>query len=217
MVAISTTLALGTWLLNEYNFTVSILTLAAMIGIIMLVPLFLRERQEEKILPWTNGTASPETKKLQLTNWTALFKSIYRVFSLRNSLLLASIAFITQGSYNYLDVLLPIFTVTELGWTNLDYSQIYATATFIGWIIGMLAGGILIEKFGKKQMMSIYFFGMVASTLTLVFIKSYWINTIFIYSYMIIFPVFQTFASIGLFAIAMQCCWKKVLWVKTIK
>lgn len=210
MVAISTTLALGTWLLNEYNFTVSILTLAAMIGTIMLVPLLLRERQDEKIVPWTNGTASIETKKLQLTNWNALFKSLYRVFSLRNSLLLASIAFITQGSYNYLDVLLPIFTVTELGWTNLEYSQVYATATLIGGISGMLVGGILIDKFGKKRMMNVYFFCMVASTVTLTFIKSYWANASFIYAFMVLFNIMNVFASIGVFGIAMQCCWKKV-------
>jgi len=210
IIGISTTLALGTWLLNKYNFTVSTLMLAAMIGVIMIVPLFLRERQDEKILPWTKGTASLETKKLQLTNWSALFKSLYRVFSLRNSLLLAVMLFITQGSYNYLDVLLPIFTVTELGWTNLDYSQVYATATLIGGISGMLIGGFLIDKFGKKRMMNVYFFCMVASTATLAFIKSNWVNTSFIYGFMLIFNIMNVFASIGVFAIAMQCCWKKV-------
>ena len=210
MVAVSTTLALGTWLLNEYSFTVSVLMLATMIGIIMLVPLFLRERQEEKILPWTTGTSSTETKKLQLTNWTALFKSLYSVFSLRNSLLFALIIFITQGSYNYLDVLLPIFTVTELGWTNLDYSQVYATATLIGGISGMLIGGFLIDRFGKKRMINVYFFCMVASTITLAFIKSYWTNSALIYGYMLTFNIMNVFASIGVFAIAMQCCWKKV-------
>ena len=210
MVAISTTLALGTWLLNKYNFTISILMLAAMIGIIILVPLFLRERQEEKILPWTIGIASTETKKLQLTNWTALFKSLYSVFSLKNSLLFALIIFITQGFYNYLDVLLPIFTVTELGWRNVDYSQVYAIATLIGGISSMLLGGFLLEKFGKKRMMNIYFFCMVAFTVILALIKSYWVNASFIYSYMVLFNIMSVFASIGVFAIAMQCCWKKV-------
>ena len=209
-IAVSITLALGTWLLTNYNFTISILTLAAMIGIIMIVPLLLIERPEEKILPWTIGTASTETKKLQLTNWTDLFKSLYSVFSMRNSLLLALMVFMTQGSYNYLDVLLPIFTITELGWTNLDYSQIYATATLLGGISGMLVGGILIDKFGKKRMMNVYFFCMVASTVTLAFIKSYWVNATFIYSYMLLFNIMSVFASIGVFSIAMQCCWKKV-------
>jgi PAT family beta-lactamase induction signal transducer AmpG len=62
IIGISASLAIGSWLLNEYNFATAILMLAVAIGIIMLVPLFLRERQDEKIVPWTAGKASPEKK-----------------------------------------------------------------------------------------------------------------------------------------------------------
>ncbi len=210
IIAISTTLALGTWLLNKYDFTTSILMLSLMIGIIMLVPLFLRERQNEKILPWTSGAASPETKKMQLTSWASIFKSLFSVFSLRNSILLAFILFIAQGAYNYIDTLLPIFTVKELNWTNGSYAQFYATAKIIGGIGGMLIGGILIDKFGKKRMMNIYFFGMVLFTTVLAFSKTYWADTSFIYAFMMLYNIVYTFACIGIFAIAMQCCWKKV-------
>ena len=210
IIAVSTTLALGTWLLNKYNFTTSILLLSAMIGIIMLVPLFLRERQNEKILPWTSGAASPETKKMQLTNWATIFKSLYSVFSLRNSLLLACTLFISQGAYNYIDTLLTIFTVQELGWTNIAYSQYYSSATLIGGISGMIVGGFLIDKFGKKRMLSLYFIGMVIITSALSYFKIYWVNTTFIYSFMIMYNMLYTFGCIGIFAIAMQCCWKKV-------
>jgi PAT family beta-lactamase induction signal transducer AmpG len=210
IIAISTTLAIGTWLLNKYDFTTSILMLSGMIGIIMLVPLFLRERQNEKILPWTPGFASPETKKMQLTSWASIFKSLYSAFSLRNSILLALILFIAQGAYNYIDTLLPIFTVKELNWSNGSYSQYYATAKIIGGIGGMLIGGILIDRFGKKRMMSIYFFGMVLFTTALAFLKTYWDNSSFIYAFMMLYNIVYTFACIGIFAIAMQCCWKKV-------
>lgn len=210
IIAISTTLALGTWLLNQYNFTVSILMLSVLVGIIMLVPICLTERQGEKILPWSSGTASPETKKMQLTNWSTIFKSLYRVFSLRNSLLLALIVFIDQGSHNYIQTLLPIFTVKELGWTNSAFSQFYATANLIGGIVGMLVGGVLIEKFGKKRMMNIYFFSMVLLFIVLASLKMLWVSTTFICIFMIACNVLTTFISIGIFAIAMQCCWKKV-------
>jgi MFS transporter, PAT family, beta-lactamase induction signal transducer AmpG len=210
IIGISASLALGSWLLNEYSFTVSLLILSVMIGIIMLVPLFSRERQGEKIVPWTSGKASRETKKIQLSSWSVIFKSLYSVFRLRNSLLLTLIIFIAQGSYNYIGTLLPIFTVKELGWTNISYSQFYSTASLIGGISGMLLGGILIDKFGKKRMMNFYFFFMIILTTALAFIKTYWVSTTFIYGYMMAYNVFYTFANIGIFAIAMQCCWKKV-------
>lgn len=210
IVGISSSLAVGSLLLNEYNFTTAILALAVTIGAIMLVPLFLRERQHEKIFPWTTGNASPETQKLQLKSWAIIFKSLYSVFTLRNSLLLALILFIAQGSYNYISTLLPIFTVQELGWTNVSYSQFYSTSTLIGGIGGMLIGGILMDKFGKKRMMNIYFFGMVLITAALAFLKTYWVSATFISAFMITYNVLYTFACIGIFAIAMQCCWKKV-------
>jgi len=206
----SASLALGSWLLNEYNFTTAILMLSVAVGIIMLVPLLLRERAGEKILPWTSGAASAETKKMQITSWAVIGKSLYRVFTLRNSLLFAGIAFITQGSFNYIDTLLPIFTVQELGWTDRAYSNFYATATLIGGVGGMLIGGVLIEKFGKIQMLNFYFFLLIVLTSGLAFLKIYWGYKWFISGFMIGYQTLYVFASIGVFATAMQCCWKKV-------
>lgn len=210
IIGISSSLALGSWLLNEYSFTTAILMLSFIIGIIMLVPLCLRERTGEKIVPWAMGKASPESKKTQLTSWGTIFNSLYRVVRLRNSLLLVVILFIAQGSYNYIGTLLPIFCVKELGWTSGSYSQLYSTANLIGGIGGMIIGGILIEKFGKKRMMNHYFMGMVLLTVALATLKMYWHFTYFIYGFMIAYNILYTFACIGVFSIAMQCCWKKV-------
>jgi PAT family beta-lactamase induction signal transducer AmpG len=210
IIGVSASLSLGSWLLNQYNFTVSIAILSVIVGFIMLVPIFIRERPGEKMMPWSTGVASLENKKLQLTNWKTIFKSLYSVFSLRNSLLLATMAFLTTGAYNYMDVILPIFTVKELGWTDLDYSQLFASATLIGGISGLLIGGIMIDKFGKKRMLNIYFMLLVVFTIGLVLLKSYWANTSFIYGFMLLYSIMNVFATIGIFAIAMQCCWKKV-------
>lgn len=210
IIGISSSLALGSWLLNEYSFTTAIFMLSFIIGIIMLVPLCLRERKGEKIVPWAKGKASPESKKTQLTSWGTIFNSLYRVVRLRNSLLLVVILFIAQGSYNYIGTLLPIFCVKELGWTSGSYSQLYSTANLIGGIGGMIIGGILIEKFGKKRMMNHYFMGMVLLTVALATLKMYWHFTYFIYGFMIAYNILYTFACIGVFSIAMQCCWKKV-------
>ena len=206
----SASLALGSWLLDEYNFTIAILSLSIIVTVIMLVPIFLRERPGEKFLPWTKGIASSETTKMQLTNWSDIFKSVYSVFTLRNSLLLGIILFVSSLSFNFIATLLPVFTVQALDWTNQEYSQLFAFASLIGGLGGMLIGGILIDKFGKVRMMNIYFFTLIFLTFVFVFGSSMWINSWFIGGFMLAFQILYVFSSIGLFAIAMQCCWKKV-------
>jgi MFS transporter, PAT family, beta-lactamase induction signal transducer AmpG len=210
IIGTSASLALGSWLMHKYNFSTAILTLSIAVGLIMLVPLCLRERAGEKILPWTSGGASAETKKMQITSWKVIGKSLYNVFTLRNSLLFACIAFITQGSFNFIDTLLPIFTVQELGWTDRAYSNFYATATLVGGIGGMLIGGLLIDKFGKIRMLNIYFFLLIVLTAGFAFFKIYWGYKWFISAFMIAYQILYVFCSIGVFATAMQCCWKKV-------
>lgn len=159
-------------------------------------------------MPWTKGKASVETQKMQLHNWSVIFKSLFKVFTLRNSLLLAFVLFVTQTAFNLIATLLPIFTVQELGWTNITYSQFFATASLIGGIGGMLIGGFLIDKFGKKN--AEYLLCIIDHYKHCTGISSkYWSQTWFISGFMIIYQIFYVFTCIGLFANAMEFCWKK--------
>ncbi|WP_246833968.1 carboxypeptidase-like regulatory domain-containing protein [Pedobacter sp. G11] len=58
---------------------------------------------------------------------------------------------------------------------------------------------------GNAQPLFIFF-----ETLLLVFLSKYWTNVPFLYSFIIIYRWVNAFAKIGVFAIAMQCCSKKV-------
>jgi PAT family beta-lactamase induction signal transducer AmpG len=206
----SASLALGSWLLNKYGYASAILMLSVAVALIMLVPLSFRERPGEKLLPWSKGSASPETKKMQLGNWSTIFKSLYSVVKLRTSLFVAVVAFFSLGSFNYMDTMIPIFTVQALGWTDKAYSQFFSTASLVGGISGMIIGGYLIDRFGKKSMLNIYFMLLILTTSALAFLKVYWGQRWFISSYMIIYQMLYVFMAIGVFATAMQCCWKKV-------
>ncbi len=210
MIGSSFALAVGSWLLNTYNFTVAMLVISAMIGLVTLVPICLREQPGEKILPWTGGTTSLANRKMQLTNWSTILNSLYSVFRLRNSLLISLLLFISMGAYNFFETLLPLFAVKVSGWTNVFYSQVFATADLIGGISGMLIGGYLIEKFGKKRMIGIYFFLIIGIVIALSFLKTYWTTTAFMYGFIVVYRWLNAFAKIGVYAIAMQCCSKKV-------
>lgn len=210
MIGSSLSLAAGSWLLNTYNFSVAIIALVLVIGLITLIPLLLRERPNEKLLPWTKGKVAPVNFRLQITSWKTIVKSLYEVFRLGNSLIISLLLFISQGAYNFFETLLPLFAVKVTGWTNVYYSQAFAMADLIGGISGMLFGGYLIEKFGKKRMIGIYFFLITFIVAMLCVLQSYWTNTPFLYGFIVVYRWLNAFAKIGVFAIAMQFCSKKV-------
>ena len=135
---------------------------------------------------------------------------MFSLFRLRNSLLISLLLFLTQGGYNYFETLLPLFAVKVSGWTNVSYSRAFATADLIGGIGGMLIGGYLIERFGKKRMISLYFVLIVLLVGALITLKTYWTSTAFVYGLVVVYRWLNAFAKIGVYAIAMQCCSRKV-------
>jgi MFS transporter, PAT family, beta-lactamase induction signal transducer AmpG len=203
-------LAIGTWLLNNYGFFIAIFSLSLTVLCIMLVPLLIRERQGEKILPWTPGKTSSDSAALQLNNWATIFKSVFSVLRLPNSLLLTVGLFIMLTALAFIRTLFPIFTIQELGWTNKEYSEVYAATSLAGGILGMLVGGWLVEKFGKIRMVSIYLILLIILTTIMAFSQPWWHQPFFATGYIALFNLLFVFIAIALFATAMQFCWKKI-------
>ena len=210
MIGSSFALAISTLLLEKYNFMVSTGTIAVMVGLVTLVPMLIREQPSEKLWPWSSGKASRLNEENQINSWLAMYRSLYMAFRLKNSFLLALLLLMSQGAYNYFEKLLPIFAVKVSGWTHVYYSNAFAMADLTGGIAGVLLGGWLIERFGIKRMIYIYFSFILIQTLLLSLLTAYWKNTTFIYGYIIVYRWVNAFAKIGVFAIAMQCCSKRV-------
>lgn len=210
MLGSSLALVTGTWMINNYSFKLAMLTICLFVCVITLIPLLLREKEGEKFLPFMKGKASVLSQKMQMSNWSSILKALYEVFRLKNSILVIVLIFVTQGAYGYFEHLLPIFTIQNTGWTNGDYSKIFATADIVGGIGGIFLGGLLIEKFGKKRMIHIYFLIIISLALALIFIETVSKTTVYMDGFIIVYRLFNAFAKIGVFAIAMQCCSRNV-------
>jgi MFS transporter, PAT family, beta-lactamase induction signal transducer AmpG len=129
---------------------------------------------------------------------------------LRNSILLSLMAFLMMLACNYMDTILTVFTVQGLGWTDKSYAEFFSTASLIGGLGGMVLGGVLIDRFGKKSILQVCFLLFIVWALGLVTSKEYWADRSFIFTFMIGHRTIYVLASICLFAAAMECCWKKI-------
>ena len=210
VIGTSTSLAVGTWLINHYGFSLAIMALSAAGCFIILVPFFLRERPGEKLLPWTTGQTSTDSAQLKVDSWAKIFRALKQVFLLPNGLLFIITSFIMLTAFSYIRTLLPIFTIQALGWTNDKYSHIYAITNIVSGIIGMILGCVLIDRFGKIRMMQIYLFLAALFTASMAFSKVLWANIYFTTTYIALFNLLFVLSSIGLFVIAMQFCWKRI-------
>jgi len=210
MVGTAASLACGTWLLNQYGFFTAIFSLSLTVVLIMLVPLFLRERPGERLLPWTSGAVSPDAAKLQLGSFTKIFTSLFKALKLPDTILLILGSFAMLTALAFMRTLFPLFTIQALGWSNQEYSSVYAATSLAGGIVGMVAGGWLLDCFGKIRMLSIYLIVLIGLTAVLAFSGGSWNAPYVIGGYMLVFNTLFTFAAIASFATAMQCSWKRI-------
>ena len=209
-LGISASVAAGSFIINTYGFFYAITALSFIVLLIMMVPVFVRERPGEKIMPWSKGETSEISGKFQLNSWKAILKSLYQVFFLRVSIIMGVAVFSYSIGRGLIRAVLPVFTVQELGWTDVSYSQTFATVNMISGILGMFVAGALIDFFGKIRMMTIYLFCLIGVVLIMTLMKNYRQNEFLIYGFFAGFFILDTFISIAVFATAMHLCWKRI-------
>jgi MFS transporter, PAT family, beta-lactamase induction signal transducer AmpG len=209
-LGISASVAAGSWAINNIGFENAIISFSFLIFLIMLIPLSLRERTGERLLPWSKGEASLKSKQLQLHSWKSIFKNLVRVFTLPVSLLMGVAAFSASMGRGLIDVILPVLTVQELGWSDTEYSTLFATANLTAGALGMVIGGFLIDYFGKIKMMSLFIISLTILVLIMSIFSSLWHFEIMVTAFISLFYILVVFFEISLFATAMQLCWKRI-------
>lgn len=206
----SVSLFLGSWLINEYGFASAFVILSVPILVVMFVPLLLRERKGEKLLPWTHGQTSDEAKQFVVESWKKMFKSFKQVVLLRNSILLLSSVFIALAAIYFINTLLPIFTIQKLGWTNVYFSKIFSSCRLIGGVSGMLVGALVIQRMGVIRFIQSSLILMIVIAILFVMGAPFWHHLNMIIGFITTFCILATLINIGVLALAMQLCWKRV-------
>jgi PAT family beta-lactamase induction signal transducer AmpG len=206
----SVSLAVGTGMIGRLGFPAAILSLACAVCLIMAVPLMLRERPGERLLPWTRGHASPQAADMQPDSWRQIFRSLVKVFFLPSSFLMGVAVFAIHIAFGLMDTLLPVFTIQGAGWTDADYARVFAIANITAGALGMVAGGALADFFGKQRMMTIYLLCMIVLVTTMTVAKGWWSTPFVISAFMGTYYTLYVFLTVAIFATGMELCWNRV-------
>ncbi len=204
------TAAGASYLLTHIGVSATLAVAGLMTFAFTLVPLVVRERPGERMLPWTAGQASPAAKALQLGGWAEIAGSLRRVASLPASLLVAAAIFAALVSEGIFDAFGPVFTVQHLGWTDTAFSNAKAVATLVGGVAGMVGGGLLVSWLGRTRAIRVALFVVAGVGVAMGLAAPFWSSPLVMQAYLVLFVTAQTLATIAFFATCMALCWKPV-------
>ncbi|MDG2292563.1 MAG: MFS transporter [Phycisphaerales bacterium] len=131
-----------------------------MLTAILLLPLLLRERAGERLLPWTKGAVQLKQSEQLAHSAMLLFRRLAKAFSLRSTIFAGIIGltmFIASGA---LGPMMQVLLLQDLGWDRVALTDIDGGyGVFLG-IAGAVFGGVLADAVGAKRIIAIGAIGL---------------------------------------------------------
>lgn len=137
--------AVCTFLIQREGLAAAALATAGFTGLVMLAPIFLRERPGERLAPWSRGDASILARERQLHSWLAVLREVLAAMIRPRSLLLSAGVFIAFISHGIETALGSVFAVQQLGWTQERYGALVSASNLIGGLFGLLLSGVIAD------------------------------------------------------------------------
>jgi len=182
--------------------------------VIMLVPLFMRERPGEKRFPWDEGEAveaggqSGEEVE-EARDFSVIFANIKTAFSVRSAQLGIAVSLVISLAFILIPIL-PLLFLQELGWTQEEFNATKGGIILVVTMLGAMAGGELGRRFGGKS--ALMFAALTASLTTLVWgtFDSLWSEGWFMMLVWIVHTFLWAIVSICAYSLMMRVTWAEV-------
>ena len=148
--------------LNDSGFHAALQVQIAVLGAIMMIPLFVRERPGDHMFPWSE--ASPEASSaddgdvMTFGEIVTAFRSAVSGSTAKMALVLCTIMWIGGGmgtGMGVIDFQWEFLFVDELNWEAQDFLDAKGLPVFLMTMLGFLVGGLLGSKFGSKKTLTV--------------------------------------------------------------
>jgi MFS transporter, PAT family, beta-lactamase induction signal transducer AmpG len=163
IAGMSASSAAGAWLLSNYGLGKTFLTMALCIALLSVIPFLFRERQGERLLPWTEGRAQPRSFELQETEWKRIFGNLVRVLILPMSLLLIVVRFGDRIASGILAAIFPVMTTQGLGYPETFFPELTAVTSIIAAVFCVLASPFIDRMTARRAL----FAGLIFKAVTM--------------------------------------------------
>lgn len=172
-------------------------------AVIFVYLLLVRERQGERLLPWSAGEASPENAPPP--SFRQVFSDLNHVLWSRASLVMMLIMFMSGMFSGYGRALMPIAAIQVFDFTSPQWSDLNAIMGFAGAVVALFLGPV-IDRRGAKSVMGITILLTGVHAFTLATTQELWTNSAYVMSMISLWILLLPILMVCVLALAMSIC-----------
>ena len=178
--------------------------------LIMMVPLFMRERPGEKLFPWSDDEGSKfVANEVGNQNFREIIGKVKTAFSLKSTRLGIVLSLALSLSF-FLIPVLPLLFIRELGWSQEEFNATKGGLILFLTMLAYIIGGHLGRIVGGKSV--IIYASLAGAIITAIWglTEAWWSSNIFMISIWSIRTFVFAMVSINVFSLMMRITWSEV-------
>lgn len=186
--------------------TSAFLLVASLVAAIFMLIVFIREREGERLLPWSAGSASACNISIQAQAWGPVFRRTFHALVRRDSLLFGVALVLCGTTYGIYPALSSMMAADLHGWGEARIGNFQGLGNLVAAAVAILVGGALADRLGPKR----FGIGVLATTaamaIAMIALQGRWADSSLLIGFMIGWVVFDVLKSVALLPIAMRLC-----------
>lgn len=205
-IGIAVSAALSGYLIAYVGLPAAVLTLAAIIGGILMLVLVVRERPGERLLPWTHGASSQRNLELHLGAFGPIIRSLFAAMFTRQTLILVPALVAIVAAWGIFLGAAPLFATNILGWEKAVYSGWSGQASLAAGLAGALFFGLITQRWGARRMFIATALIGAASAGAMLSLQIHWTNPVFFIAAIFMFNALVVLRGVASGSLAMRLC-----------
>lgn len=133
------------------------LIFAAFVATVSSLIVLFRERPGERMLPWSDGSASPECEERQHSAWLPIIAGIFRSIASPFTLLFLLATGLSQANWAFVDAVSPTLAIQTLDWGSDQFSSFTAIVSLAAAIVAGLLSPIIVRITGLRRSITTVF------------------------------------------------------------
>ncbi len=205
-IGVAVSAAASGYLIAYFGLPAAVFTLAAIIAVILMLVLIVRERPGERLLPWTSGAASQRNLDLHLGAFGPILRNLFTAMFTRQTLILVPALVAVVAAWGIFLGLAPLFAANVLGWGKAVYSSWSGQANIVAGFASVLLFGLMAERWGARRLFIASAVLSAASAGAMLLVQGHWTNPAFFIAGIFIFNALTVLRGVASGSLAMRLC-----------